>query len=174
MVPDSPETWPPQPLYTVPSQLYLRRRATRCRTIPDLHALELLLVPRRQLGVASGKDCWVQRGHHVLAGVDGEGVEPVVHDGGEVIGLSAGVHLMQESYSFRPHLPATHPPARVAALEIGPRRSTVGVALGRQARLIVGSPGIAQELGPTAGYDVPPVHRDVGVSVRPSESGVNM
>merc|ERR1719430_397361 len=82
------------------------------RAIAVVHALQLLDIPSRELGVACRCYARVLRGHRVLVVVDREGLEAVVHNRGEVVPLATGVH----------------PPSRVAVLHVLPRSSS-GLAL---------------------------------------------
>ena len=61
--------------------------------LSNSHALQLLDVPSRELGVPCCCYARVLRGHRVLVVVDCEGLEAVVHNRGEVVPLTTGVHL---------------------------------------------------------------------------------
>ena len=61
--------------------------------LSNSHALQLLDVPSREFGVACRCYARVLRGHRVLVVVDRERLEAVVHNRGEVVPLTTGVHL---------------------------------------------------------------------------------
>ena len=61
--------------------------------LSNSHALQLLDIPSREFSVACRCYARVLRGHRVLVVVDREGLEAVVHNGGEVVPLTTGVHL---------------------------------------------------------------------------------
>ena len=61
--------------------------------LTNSHALQLLDIPSRELGVACRCYARVLRGHRVLVIVDRERLEAVVHNGGGVVSLTTGVHL---------------------------------------------------------------------------------
>ena len=60
----------------------------------NLHALQFLDIPCRELCVSCLSDARVLWSHRVLAVVDGERLEAVVHNRCEVVALPAGVHLI--------------------------------------------------------------------------------
>ena len=61
--------------------------------LSNSHALQLLDVPSREFSVACRCYARVLRGHRVLVVVDRERLEAVVHNRGEVVPLTTGVHL---------------------------------------------------------------------------------
>ena len=70
-------------MYVVPSQLYLCNSFGVTTNIPktifDSHALQLLDISSRELGVSSRSDTGVLGDERVLAVVDGPRLEAVVH-----------------------------------------------------------------------------------------------
>merc|ERR1719412_2665444 len=63
----------------------------RC-SVTVVHALQFLDIPCRELCVSCLSDARVLWSHRVLAVVDGERLEAVVHNRCEVVALPTGVH----------------------------------------------------------------------------------
>merc|ERR1719370_2911581 len=122
-----------------------------CRSVAVVHALQLLDIPCRELGVSGLCNARVLGRDRVLVVVDGEGLEAVVHHRGEVVSLSASVH----------------PPSRVAALHVL-SVSTSSRTLCRKACFRIGCPGISQVLRSAAATNVRPVDNDIVISIRPT------
>ena len=70
-----------------------KTQISKYSTIFILHALQLLDIPCRELGVSSLSDAGVLGRDRVLVVVNGKRLEAVVHHRGEVVSLSASVHL---------------------------------------------------------------------------------